>query len=532
MEGGEGGSARRWGEEEEGCKGGARGVGGEREVGGDGREEGGGDDDDDEGVYYAQQPVGLVVEVRVSAPVICVFLVHDRSGGNGSSKRPASAASAAGGVAPETNANSSVELLARDAAASVGDGGGRDRGGSPPVPTGDITDEQLGRGASGNPTADEGDLGEGALVLLEVCGLGVEYRDTGGGDSGGGDIHRIELGTPAVGNATATAAAARAVYRTRGGGGGEDGGVSGDDGRGGGGGVGGGRQRPATTSSRFSLTAASFRVKDMFQKGGDAFSYLLSSTAPPPFSPPGRTGKRSDGGGGGCLPEENVVSGAPAAAAAPTEDALRVTRAFSEKGGAGDDRGPTSRTTITLGGMWANWNPETVAALSIFAYGMYGNGGISGRGTGSESHDSADPGGEGIGCVGEERGIGGGEDGGGRGGEEAEESCAKEGPGSSSASVGGSSGEGGGVAPPKKAGDGCAAEDEPAREGGVVVVEVKRLSLWLNKEVHGRRLLLLEAGTSSVRLRASCPPFVLYGSGVRSFPRFLPYRAVMCGARV
>lgn len=36
------------------------------------------------------------------------------------------------------------------------------------------------------------------------------------------------------------------------------------------------------------------------------------------------------------------------------------------------------------------------------------------------------------------------------------------------------------------------------RSGSLTVFEMKKVSLLLNKEIHGRRLLLLEAGTSSV----------------------------------
>lgn len=38
------------------------------------------------------------------------------------------------------------------------------------------------------------------------------------------------------------------------------------------------------------------------------------------------------------------------------------------------------------------------------------------------------------------------------------------------------------------------------RSGSLIVLEIKRISLWLNKEIHGRRLLLLQAGTSNVSL--------------------------------
>lgn len=45
-----------------------------------------------------------------------------------------------------------------------------------------------------------------------------------------------------------------------------------------------------------------------------------------------------------------------------------------------------------------------------------------------------------------------------------------------------------------------AREAEGARAPhSVVVVEIRRLSLCLNKEVHGRHLLLLEAADSTVR---------------------------------
>lgn len=36
------------------------------------------------------------------------------------------------------------------------------------------------------------------------------------------------------------------------------------------------------------------------------------------------------------------------------------------------------------------------------------------------------------------------------------------------------------------------------RSGSLIVLEIKKVSLWLNKEIHRRRLLLLQAGTSRV----------------------------------
>ncbi|CAN0549958.1 unnamed protein product, partial [Ectocarpus sp. 12 AP-2014] len=44
------------------------------------------------------------------------------------------------------------------------------------------------------------------------------------------------------------------------------------------------------------------------------------------------------------------------------------------------------------------------------------------------------------------------------------------------------------------------ASAEKGRRGGAIIVKVKRVSLWLNKEVHGRRLLLLEARESSAEI--------------------------------
>lgn len=459
----EGGGAR--GGREEGCNG----------------EERGEDEEEDEDSYYVEQPVGLAVEVRVSAPVICVLLVHDRSGDNseGSVSAAEAAAEAEGAVSPDKNAVLPAELLAGYTPDFVADGDDRVPGGTPPVPAGDITD---GKCAADIPTGNEGDLGEGALVLVEVYGLGMEYRDIGGG--GGGDTDRIELDTQNM--RKAASAAARATRRTRVGGGG------------------GGSQQPTTMSSRFSLTAVSFRVKDMFQQGGDPFSYLLSSTAPPSLLRPSGTGNLP-GRGGACLPGATAVSEVPTPLAGWTplaENALNITRAFSENGagggggdggdgGGGGGDGLRSRTTITVGGVWANWNPETVAALSIFAYGMYGNGRISGRGSDGRTHDSGGIGG------GDGRGNGGGGGGGVEG-----SPPARVGPGDSA--VGGFYVVGGGPCAPPETAEGCVVEDDVARESGVVVVEVKRLSLWLNKEVHGRRLLLLEAGESSVRLCEHC----------------------------
>lgn len=40
--------------------------------------------------------------------------------------------------------------------------------------------------------------------------------------------------------------------------------------------------------------------------------------------------------------------------------------------------------------------------------------------------------------------------------------------------------------------------DAGASPRSAVVVEIRQISLWLNKEVHGRRLLLLEASDSTV----------------------------------
>lgn len=408
-------------------------------------EAGDGGDRDEEG--YLEQPqapaAGLVLEVRVSAPVICISLVHDdnntsTSGGN----------HASGNGAPERSATTSSP--ARNIVRGGSENENRD--GRPPPPKGGASHAAVsgvgGEGGFGLPgvrlAAPAGGasetVAEGALVLLEICGLRVDYRDAVGGDGHGSG-----------GRAIADAHATKQENRNR-----TDEPPSKGDPRG------GDADGDDDSPCKFCLTVSSFRVKDMHQRvTGDAgFSYLLSSQDPSSSS---------------SLP-----------LLLPEEEALRITYHTLADKRAGDGRSG-SRTVVVLGGVWGNWNPETVGALSVFTYGMYGSSG--GGGTAPEIGD------------------GGGE--GGRPNAEQGKVDKSSGRGVPSPRSEGLPSSASGRSIPEQAGvqAGTQAERTGAAEpvsaekggrGGAIIVKVKRVSLWLNKEVHGRRLLLLEARESSV----------------------------------
>lgn len=330
---------------------------------------------------------GLVVEVRVSAPVICVLLVHDEEVGSD---------------------YDGDEEISRSSYA--GDEAGFLPGDNDVIGSSMQPDEGRVKVAKGRQDG----LVDGALLLLEISGLRVEYRDTlGGGQAGGvgGSIEGIENGTRRGGPT---------VVRH---------------------------------NHNFCLTAASFAAKDVYQRVGNEYSYMLSSRDP--LSSITMVGISGGGSASGCGSEASQGVKSPSRT---DDNAIRITRTLS-KGGDIESGVVARSTVIAIGGIWANWNPETVAALSIFAYGMYGH-----RGNGDNSGDGGkiDPG------VRVQSSL-----------EASDRDMLGDGASMSEAVrvVGGGS---------------------TGTPGGVVVVEIKRVSLWLNKEVHGRRLLLFEAGDSTV----------------------------------
>lgn len=503
-----------------------KGTAGEEEDGGEGEENEGRGEERFQERYQEQShspqvAAGLVLEVRVSAPLICVLLVHDNSSSSGDGDGSGSGGGGGGGKysdqsvsASHSTGSGTADAEHSDAVVTVSSGGGVEGAPgvshvSPPPPP---LPPPPGEGAE--PEPGEAVI-EGALALVEICGLGVEYRDTlggGGGDRGGGGTGGKTRGrTSALGPVTPQS-------------------------KGGGlrlPGIADGETSPKSTPGGsnydcrprcckfFCLTAAYFRVKDMHQQvtGGDddaGFSYLLSSTDPS-LAPPA----------------EVASSAAPTLLPVEQEDTVKITYALASEG---DDGGsgnggasgrPEARTTVRLGGVWANWNPETVGALSIFAYGMYGNssGGIS-------AGVSAD----------ERGGVEGGDsrtadDG---GGDDVKHVIDVLVPPSSGGSSGASApappppppppqaqgmeGEFEGKTATAKGGDVHAvaketglpkiASPEEGVPGGVFVVEIRRLSLWLNKEFHGRRLVLLEAGESTVSVTRIKTLLLLLYSGI------------------
>lgn len=388
-----------------------------------------GDDEDDSGYEEPSQlPAGLVLEVGVSAPLICVLLVHDDNADGGS----------------------------------------------------DVLDPDVKGTGDGKEAAIEG-----ALVLVEISGLRVDYKDNIGGsngyDEGGsgeslrhGSHRSLMIGTretnhpiAAGGDEFARAASNRDPFA-------ED--VIDEIGN------------CSTSPYKLCLTAAAFRVKDMHQRvTSDAgFSYLLSSTDP-------------------CR-----VSTSTAPLLLPAQDTVRITYTpakvykveKSDRISAVEDEGSESRTEVSLEGVWANWNPETVAALSIFAYGMYGNRNTPARSASQRRGGGGDPPSTAeCGEVDGEHGMGGAGQSSSTG-EDVEPSASgpprphpaaspmREEPekstGTSAVGV-----EAGGA-------ETELAAAEAGSRGGKIVVEVKRLSMWLNKEVHGRRFVLLEAEKTTV----------------------------------
>lgn len=426
--------------------------------GGEGTEEERGESSqgDDRYEEESQPPAGLVLELRVSAPLICVLLVHDHS----------------------TDRRGS-DLIG----AAVGDGSGL-------------------RGASAQKVTEDGTKAgvEGALVLAEICGLRIEYRDTiGGGDgstiggasvgqnsrAGGGgysDVPTVrvagvcatrqqEYEQQTSGFFTRQAALDHDVFPEH----------ANDTIR-----------RSGTCLYNLCLVAASFRVKDMHQRvtADAAFSNLLSSIDPsqPPTLPPL------------LMPAKHAIR--------VTYKPAKAENAEDNGGSRGDSDGRSeSRTEVTLGGLWANWNPETIAALSIFAYGMYGNsdGGARGDNRSDGGEDGASGNVEDSGADGE-RGMKSAQRSPSRATADdmfASSSSARKQAGAAvdeRTAACKSSGTGG--VKTGQARDSELASVEAGTRGGVVVVTLGGISLWLNKEVHGRRLALLQAGESTVSANA------------------------------
>lgn len=370
-----------------------------------------------------ETPAGLYVELRVSAPVICVLLVHDK-----------------GDVDARTH-----EKLPAFASAIEEDGvSGNDaeRGhvlrSSPPMHDGKHHRPE-------DDTCERAEMVEGALVLVEILGLEVKYQDVLGGGGGGGGADRADHNFLGTSRDNAHGSDEPVMQRLC-----------------------DAKNHTPTTPHQFCLTARSYRVTDMYQQAGRSFSYLLSSTAP--------------------IPVLVNSSGDDGSQVQHAQNAVRFTYALAAKDSGGSSAVAASKAIVSLGGIWANWNPETIAALSIFAHGMYGSTPSSDGVHGSESSPEKD--GEGAEGIDDYSGI-------------------AEGP-SSGRSSASSSVE---ILSPEKAGQmgvhrtRCD-RDDGKRSGGTVskgtryvgvIIEVQQLSLWLNKEAHGRELLLLEAGYSKVR---------------------------------
>lgn len=381
---------------------------------------------------------GLEIEVRVSAPVICVLLVHDEEAGSDCDR---------GGV---RSRSSFARVISRGGAGfPPGETAGNGVIGSSiqQVETGEDQLKVDTAGKEGSGEGRENGLVDGALVLLEISGLRVEYRDTLGGGQAGRGTGAGEVGIGQVGGLTGGVENGSSLSRE---------------------GVGG----PAAVrlDHDFCLTAASFTVKDVYQRVGNEYSYMLSSRDP--LSSMSMVEKLGGGSASGWVPEASQGVSSPSRTG---DVAIRITRALSrggEKEGGAAVAVATRSTVVALGGVWANWNPETVAALSIFAYGMYGhreNGDNNGAG------DKIDPGAR----------V--------RSPSEASGHLARDVPGDGDS---GGSAVGGGASMQGAAR--VEGGESTGTPGGVVVVEIKRVSLWLNKEVHGRRLLFFEAGDSTV----------------------------------
>lgn len=164
---------------------------------------------------------------------------------------------------------------------------------------------------------------EGALLLLEIHGLEVNCRGSSG------DRNGVDAGEGAGSIDEKSGEGSTMAYEA---------------------------ERP-----QFTLTIVSFCVHDRHQRVGKTFSYLLSSSAP-------SWNEQEAMCGNDTQRVERIRTPASAVAMVAgeaVEAAVRITYAVA------DGRGP-SKTVASLAGVWANWNPETVAALSIFAYGMYG----------------------------------------------------------------------------------------------------------------------------------------------------------------
>ncbi|CAM9624951.1 unnamed protein product, partial [Sphacelaria rigidula] len=337
--------------------------------------------------------VGLTVEVRICAPAISVLLVHDvgsmHSSGSG------------GSISAKGEQSGLEEHGVRDAKAEAD--GLADVGGSrrDDIDVKTQTEEGGHRGAA-----------EGALALVEIHGLGVEYQRCSGGEDLKEEKDTLLQSAPG---------------------------------------------QPQNQTPQFVLKVVSFHVEDMYQQAGDEFSWMLSSKPPP--------------SGLSAVPQPESVGDTD-------KQAVRVTHVIPDPGTVGP-----VKTIVSLSGVWANWNPETIAALSIFAHGLYGM-------RGEQRLDS-----------------GGG--GGGR------EDVTSEGARATDQHDGGflaSVPAAALLASPElpvteqrrhsaaAMADGRAGARVNSKRDSVIVVEIRRVSLWLNKEIDDRRLLLLKAADSTVEI--------------------------------
>ncbi|CAM9213516.1 unnamed protein product [Discosporangium mesarthrocarpum] len=202
-----------------------------------------------------------------------------------------------------------------------------------------------------------------------------------------------------------------------------------------------------------SLCASSLCVEDMYQGGGQGLRYMVSCPEPPPGHDPDSDPASMAASGVSTLGkvDEDGCTGT----------ALNVTYTAYSSGGNSDTLsggrvvgGPGSRTEVVLGGLWVNWNPETIAALSIFVHGMSGDGSPNLTTLAQPVAPAA-----------------------------AEVAIRDE------------------VVERGKGGTGGMEEVKSS----IVGIHTAKLRVWLNKEVAGRRMVVLDAGNTYVELYSDIP---------------------------
>ena len=414
------------------------------------QEKGSGGEEEEDGENRGDGFDGLAVDVRVSAPVILVLLVHDEvvSASSGSSSSSSNSGDDEDGVRLWSQTPlPPPEVIAEGAVPPVDETAGRGEVEGSVLRRAE-TEEERGEGVIGGTMGaarEGGDEVDGALVLIEISGLQVEYRDVVGATTAGGDEGNARGQAEDADNLVSRGDAGDAAAAVA---------VEGHN-------------------PELCISAASFRVKDMHQRAGDAFSCLLSSSAPPPLSTP--PSALEDGPGRSS--RDGTMS-------QMSNAAVRVTCALPKRGHPSDGGGGGAETSrflasVALGGLWANWNPETIAALSIFAVGVYGRKDVDDDDAiGDKGVDSVRSGSGRVGSASKGFGALG----------QKEQSAAT---GVDDDRAGSESG----ISSSKSA---RTSGNSVGTPGGVIVVSIRQVSLWLNKEIHGRRLLLAEAGASTV----------------------------------